>query len=163
MKSQLGCLISKAGIAKPSSTGWKGWIKFVERQFVFASFGCTRIMNTSAFVPFSCGPVLVLVPPRILYFHCRTQKPGCESTLSTLAFFLAKWCSNSRRTCPDQNLSVRFITHQWRCTEYKNNIFETFNSKYCDRKYRSGVGASQWMIVSGHKHVEGHAYIPRWL
>jgi len=31
----------------------------------------------------------------------------------------------------------QFITHQWRCTEYKNNIFETFNSKYCDRKYRT--------------------------
>lgn len=33
----------------------------------------------------------------------------------------------------------RFITHQWRCSEYRNNIFETFNSKYCDRKYRRPV------------------------
>jgi len=36
-----------------------------------------------------------------------------------------------------------FITHQWRCSEYRNNIFETFNSKYCDRKYRSPAGFYQ--------------------
>ncbi|CAJ1409321.1 unnamed protein product [Effrenium voratum] len=31
----------------------------------------------------------------------------------------------------------QFITHEWRCSEYRNNIFEAFSSKYCDRKYRT--------------------------
>ncbi|CAK9020501.1 unnamed protein product, partial [Durusdinium trenchii] len=30
-----------------------------------------------------------------------------------------------------------FITHQWHCSEYRNNIFEAFSAKYCDRKYRT--------------------------
>lgn len=156
MKSQLGCLISKAGIAKPSSTGWKGWIKFVERQFVFASFGCTRIMNTSAFVPFSCGPVMVLVPPRILYFHCRTQKPGCESTLSTLAFFLAADEHVLTKTSQSGSLRINGVARSTRTTSSKplTPSIATVST---------GVGWVQWMIISGHKHVEGHAYIPRWL
>jgi len=31
----------------------------------------------------------------------------------------------------------KFISHQWRCSEYANSIFEVFNEKYCDRKYRT--------------------------
>ncbi|CAE7812633.1 Parp14 [Symbiodinium microadriaticum] len=30
-----------------------------------------------------------------------------------------------------------FFSHQWRCSEYRNSIFEVFNAKYCDRKYRT--------------------------
>ncbi|CAE7227604.1 Parp14 [Symbiodinium natans] len=30
-----------------------------------------------------------------------------------------------------------FFSHQWRCTEYRNSVFEVFNAKYCDRKYRT--------------------------